>query len=151
MVNHPSLDTSFSGIKTALAQALQRRAASHEDGPSDADLAAAYEVAIVETIAASVRKLLKARGTHSGHQQARQKLALVGGVAANERLRSKLAEICSEYDVESVATPLQWCGDNAAMIGVAASWGVELDALSARQLDAFATSPLFRDSTKVPN
>ncbi|MEO6866593.1 MAG: tRNA (adenosine(37)-N6)-threonylcarbamoyltransferase complex transferase subunit TsaD [Gaiellales bacterium] len=63
MVHHDTLDTSFSGIKTALAVAVRDRYQTHgADGPSDAQLAAAYEQAIVETLAGSVRKLLKREG-----------------------------------------------------------------------------------------
>lgn len=151
MVHHDTLDTSFSGIKTALAVALDARATGQGPATSDADLAAAYERAIVATIAGSTRKLLRARGPRSGHPDARDALALVGGVAANARLRDELARICDETGVRSVRTPLQWCGDNAAMIGVAAQFGRERTDDIAWSIDAYAASPLFRDGTLVPS
>jgi len=154
MVHHDTLDTSFSGIKTALGVALRdREIAARRGNPrvEDAVLAAAYETAIVTTIDGCVRKLLKARGPRSGHVAARDTLAVVGGVAANARLRATMTETCSEFDVRSVRTPLRWCGDNAVMIGVAAAWCSERSGPDAWGLDAYATTPLFRDGTLVPN
>ncbi|MCW2961721.1 MAG: gcp [Thermoleophilia bacterium] len=152
MIHHDTLDTSFSGIKTALAVALRergRRKAGAE--PSDADLAAAFETAIVATLAGAVRKLVAQRGAGSGHPQARETLALVGGVAANAKLRAAVEATCRESGMRSVATPLRWCGDNAAMIGVASAWYPDRTGSIARSLDAYATSPLFRDRELVPN
>ena len=151
MVHHDSLDTSFSGIKTALSVALRERAAGVGSRPSDAELAAAFEEAIVATIMGCTRKLLRRRGPDSGHAAARDTLALVGGVAANARLRARMTEICEQHGVQSVRTPLRWCGDNAAMIGVAAAWGSEHRGEAAWQLDAYATTSLFRDGNMVPN
>ncbi|MCW2949700.1 MAG: metalloendopeptidase glycoprotease family [Thermoleophilia bacterium] len=149
MVHHDGFDTSFSGLKTALAVAVRERTRRGQ-GPSDADLAAAYEVAIVATLAGAVRKLLRARGTHSGHAQARDTLAVVGGVAANARLRAEMTQIAADFDMRTVRTPLRWCGDNAAMIGVAAQWCSEQEGTDARMLDAYATSPLFSDGRLLP-
>lgn len=152
MVHQDTLDTSFAGIKTALAVALRERAASGApESPSDAQLAAAYEDAIVATIAGSVRKLLKARGPRSGHAEARDTMAVVGGVAANAMLRREMTVICEEFDVRSVQAPLRWCGDNAAMIGAAARYCSEHAGADAWSLDAYATTPLFRSGRLVPN
>jgi N6-L-threonylcarbamoyladenine synthase len=108
MVHHDTLDTSFSGIKTALAVALRERSAAGGEGPNDAELAAAFEDAIVATIVGSVQKLLRQRGPRSGHPSARDRMAVVGGVAANATLRQRMAEICREFDVETVHAPLKW-------------------------------------------
>jgi N6-L-threonylcarbamoyladenine synthase len=152
MVHHDTLDTSFAGIKTALAVAVRDRGRSADRGvPGDAALAAAYEDAIVATIAGSVRKLLNRRGPASGHATARDRMAVVGGVAANARLRERMTEICRGFDVETWQAPLRWCGDNAAMIGVAAQFCREHDGRTARLVDAYPTTPLFRDRILVPN
>lgn len=151
MVHHDTLDTSFAGIKTALAVAVRERRLGRGTDASDAQLAAAYEEAIVATLAGCVRKLLRQRGPGSGHACARDRLALVGGVAANTKLRERVSEMCREHGVESVRTPLRWCGDNAAMIGAAAVWGSERTGQDAWLLDAYATTPLFRDGILVPN
>jgi len=64
--HHDTLDTSFSGLKTALAMTLRAQADGVSDGVSDAvsdaDIAASYQAAIVATLAGMARKLLRARG-----------------------------------------------------------------------------------------
>lgn len=152
MVHHDTLDTSFSGIKTALLVALRKRAITPgSDSYSDAELAYAFEQAIVETIAGSVRKLLKRRGPSSKHRRSRDRIAIVGGVAANVVLRKRMTEMCREAGVKIFHAPLQWCGDNAAMIGVAAQYYPDRTGKNAIMLDAYATTPLFRDRSLVPN
>ncbi|MCW2921870.1 MAG: metalloendopeptidase glycoprotease family [Thermoleophilia bacterium] len=151
MLHHDTLDTSFSGIKTALSIALRERAAIRANEPTDAQLAAGFEDAIVSTIVGSVKKLLRQRGPTSGHASARDRMAVVGGVAANATLRTRMAGICREFGVQTVHAPLRWCGDNAAMIGVAAQFCPEHAGPDAWQLDAYATTPLFRQGKLVPN
>ncbi|MGI9117776.1 MAG: hypothetical protein ACR2JV_09120, partial [Gaiellales bacterium] len=68
----------------------------------------------------------------------RTTLGLVGGVAANRRLRERLADL----DADVVLAPLEWCGDNAAMIAAAAVGLPALDDDAMRALDAHARSPL---------
>ncbi|MBC7460987.1 MAG: tRNA (adenosine(37)-N6)-threonylcarbamoyltransferase complex transferase subunit TsaD [Thermoleophilia bacterium] len=150
MVHHEGLDTSFSGLKTALSVSVRERAVRGE-GFSDADLAAGYEVAIVATLTGAVRKLLTARGARSGHPHARDTLAVVGGVAANTRLRAEMTQISEQFGMRTVATPLRWCGDNAAMIGAAAQFYPVQQPEIARVLDAYATSPLFSHRELLPN
>ena len=135
MVHHDTLDTSFSGIKTALAVHLRKGV---EPG---ADLAASYEHAIVQTLVANVRKGIARRRPEA--------LAVVGGVAANTHLRELLAEVCAN-DVKLVTVPLKYCGDNAAMIGVAAGYYCDLEPDQARTIDAYASSPLFRSGSLLP-
>lgn len=143
MVHHDTLDTSFSGLKTALAVAIRSRdAGSPLAGRERADMAASYQEAIIATIAATVRKLLR-------HTDART-LAVVGGVAANRRLRDRIEEECRQTDTRVVAAPLRYCGDNAAMIGVAAAWRPLPESASMQHVDAYATSPLFRSGSLLP-
>lgn len=150
MVSDPTLDTSFAGIKTAVVLAV--RGGQHEP----ADVAAACEVAIVGTLVAAVRRALVRRGS-AGADGAptgvpdRDRLAVVGGVAANLRLRADLEALCADHGVQLSCAPLRWCGDNAVMIGVASQWMQPLDPSRARAIDAYATSPLFRSGTLVPN
>ncbi|MBC7644895.1 MAG: tRNA (adenosine(37)-N6)-threonylcarbamoyltransferase complex transferase subunit TsaD [Thermoleophilia bacterium] len=144
--HHDTLDTSFSGLKTALAMTLR----ALPDGVSDADVAASYQAAIVATLAGMARKLLRARGPQSGHPDARHTLAVVGGVAANQALLVRLYEICREFDVRLVTVPLRYCGDNAAMIGVAAPYVNPLNDASMLQVDAIAASQLFRSGSLMP-
>ena len=120
LAGRDDLAFSFSGLKTALATAV---------GTAEpADLAAAYQEAIVRHLADRARLGLAATG--------RTTLGLVGGVAANERLRAALADLPAEL----VLAPLAYCGDNAAMIAAAARTASAPDDWLA--LDAYARSPL---------
>ena len=115
---------SFSGLKTALALAVRRGDAA------PADLAASYQEAIVQHLVERARLGLAATG--------RTTLGVVGGVAANARLRSALAEAADDV----VLAPLELCGDNAAMVAAASLRAQPLDAEELRALDAYARSPL---------
>jgi N6-L-threonylcarbamoyladenine synthase len=53
-------------------------------------------------------------------QYGAKQLLLAGGVAANRGLRTELTKMCSEVNVELVLPQMQYCTDNAAMIGAAA-------------------------------
>lgn len=142
MVHHASLDTSFAGLKTALALALQH------DTASDADLAASFELAAIETLAAMVRKGLDQYGP--GTSSDRRTLGIVGGVAANRLLRDRLHEMCRKYDVHMVHAPLEYCGDNAAMIGIAAGLDSPMILQHPADVEAYASSPLFRTGQLLP-
>ena len=142
MVHHDSLDTSFAGLKTALALAVQA------DAGTPADLAAGFEHAAVATLAAMVRKGLRRPGPGSADN--RRVLSVVGGVAANTQLRAELETICREADVRMVCAPLQYCGDNAAMIGVAAGLDASIAPIEPACISAFASSPLFRREHLMP-
>ena len=124
LAGRDDLAFSFSGLKTALSLAV---AADEAPRP---DLAAAYQEAIVEHLLDRARLGLRATG--------RTTLGLVGGVAANARLRERLAELPATV----VAAPLPWCGDNAAMIAAAAVDAEPLTSAELLALDAHARSPL---------
>lgn len=114
---------SFSGLKTALAIAITAGAAA------PADLAAAYQEAIVQHLVDRAQLGLAATG--------RSTLGLVGGVAANARLRERLTELPADV----VAAPLAWCGDNAAMIAAATLQVAPVGRDELLSLDAYARSP----------
>jgi N6-L-threonylcarbamoyladenine synthase len=97
----PGLDFSFSGVKTALLYAV-RDLEPQELQARRADLAAAYQHAIVTALVERVRATRAER------------IAVVGGVAANSALRAALAD--------AALAPLALCTDNAAMIASAARY-----------------------------
>jgi len=115
----PGLDFSFSGLKTSLLYTV-RDLPPAELEARKADLAAAYQHAIVRAL---VERLEAAAG---------DRVAIVGGVAANSELRGALPD--------AVAAPLPLCTDNAAMIASAARYTAPLTRLGALELDAFATA-----------
>ena len=100
MVNRPGLDFSFSGLKTHTRQLVQQ--CNTEDY---ADIAAGFELAVVDTLVSKCRRALK--------QTRLTRLVVAGGVGANQRLRAALAEALPEA---VYYPPLARCTDNAAMI-----------------------------------
>ncbi len=105
------LDFSFSGVKTAVATFLAgapgRATAQH-------DLAASFQEAVVDMLVGPT--IAAARELGAGT------IALTGGVAANSRLRARLADAGAAEGFRVVAPSLKYCTDNAAMIAIAGSW-----------------------------
>lgn len=102
-------DFSFSGIKTAVVRQVARELPTTEEAV--ADLAASFQEAVVEVL---VAKLLRAAEvTHC------PRVAAVGGVAANGRLRERVAAKAEARGIEAFLPPPRWCGDNAAMVAAA--------------------------------
>jgi len=101
------LDFSFSGLKTALLYTI-RDLGEAETERLRADLAAAYQRAIVDVLVQRTRAAL-------GREAARR-LAIGGGVAANSELRKAVADL----GVPVWVPPIDLCTDNAAMIAAAA-------------------------------
>ncbi len=120
------LDFSFAGLKTALLYAV-RDLGEEETARRAADLAASYEHAIVEALAARIERALRA--------EPGARLAIGGGVAANRRLRERAAGL----GVEVKIPPPELCTDNAAMIGSAARWVEPVPYPDYLALDAYAT------------
>ncbi len=132
MHGRAGLDFSFSGLKTAL---LHRAGdVSALDDSDRADLAASYQEAIVASLMARLEAALEQTGS--------RRLGLVGGVAANARLRLAIERLAADRDIEFRAAPLALCGDNAAMIGAAAAWLEPLERRAALDLDARARTLL---------
>jgi N6-L-threonylcarbamoyladenine synthase len=104
---HDGLDTSFSGLKTAVV--LERR--RHPDRPV-ADVCASFQEAVVDTL---VHKLL---GTADA--VGARTLVLGGGVAANSRLRERVAEAAAATGRAALLPRPDLCTDNGAMIAAAA-------------------------------
>jgi tRNA N6-adenosine threonylcarbamoyltransferase len=121
----PGLDFSFSGLKTALLYAV-RDLGEEETAARRADLAASYQRAIVTALVERTREA----AARTGHDR----IAIVGGVAANSELRASLPD--------AAATPLELCTDNAAMIASAARYVKPLRYPEYLSLDAYASSPV---------
>jgi N6-L-threonylcarbamoyladenine synthase len=118
----PGLDFSFSGVKTALLYAV-RALDEDERARRAADLAASYQRAIVRALVERLR---------AAAEQARiDRIAVVGGVAANSELRAVLAD--------AALAPLAYCSDNAAMIAAAARHVEALPYPRYLSLDAYAS------------
>jgi N6-L-threonylcarbamoyladenine synthase len=101
MVDRPGLDFSFSGLKTFALNTLRELQAAGDDGPQTlADIARAFEDAVVDTLAIKCRRAVRETGART--------LVMAGGVSANRRLRRRIDEIMQAL-----------CTDNGAMIAYA--------------------------------
>lgn len=108
MVDRPGLDFSFSGLKTQVLLAWQ---ASDKTAQTRADIARAFEEAIVDTLAIKCRRALEASGA--------RRLVIAGGVGANKRLREQLADAAAKDGFRVYFPRLAFCTDNGAMIALA--------------------------------
>jgi N6-L-threonylcarbamoyladenine synthase len=113
----PGLDFSFSGLKTALLYAVRDRGQTL----ATADLAASYQRAIVRALVGRLRE--------AQERTRLDRIAVVGGVAANSELRAALPD--------AAIAPLALCTDNAAMIASAARYAVPVPYPDYLGLDAY--------------
>lgn len=126
-------DFSFSGLKTAMLRQVQALRAADEPFPL-ADLAASFEQVVAE--------VLVERSCRCAQEEALGTLVLVGGVAANRRLRQLLERRCQAGGLHWRLAPLAWCTDNAAMIALAAERRLQAGCRSPLELGVAARLPL---------
>ena len=108
MTDRPGLDFSFSGLKTQVLLAWQQ---SDQGEQTRADIARAFEEAIVDTLVIKCRRALEASGA--------KRLVIAGGVGANRRLRAELAAAGDRDGFRTYFPRLEFCTDNGAMIALA--------------------------------
>ncbi|AIF46689.1 tRNA (adenosine(37)-N6)-threonylcarbamoyltransferase complex transferase subunit TsaD [Dyella japonica] len=108
MTDRPGLDFSFSGLKTQVLLAWQQ---SDQSEQTRADIARAFEEAIVDTMIIKCRRALQASGA--------KRLVIAGGVGANKRLRTELAAAGEKDGFKAYFPRLAFCTDNGAMIALA--------------------------------
>lgn len=108
MTNRPGLDFSFSGLKTAVATAVEGRPL---DDQLVADVALAFQEAAVATLVIKCRRAVQ--------QSGRNQLVVAGGVSANEHLRESMKKMAAELSIEVFYPRPQFATDNGAMIAFA--------------------------------
>ena len=108
MTDRPGLDFSFSGLKTFAAN---RIAASENSEQARANIAEAFQDAVIDTLAIKCKRALKQTGS--------KRLVVAGGVSANIALREKLAELMNQVGGEVYYPRHEYCTDNGAMIAYA--------------------------------
>lgn len=108
MTRQPGLDFSFSGLKTQVRDMLAGR---RIDEQLRADVARAFEEAVVETLVIKSQRAMTATGLRD--------LIVAGGVGANRRLRSSLTEAAAAGGWRVGYPPVEFCTDNGAMVAFA--------------------------------
>lgn len=108
MTDRPGLEFSFSGLKTF---ALNTWNKSNKDEQAIAEIAKAFQIAVIETLIIKVKRAVEATGN--------KRLVVAGGVGANKSLRSALTNWMQQIGGEVYFPALEYCTDNGAMIAYA--------------------------------
>ena len=132
MTDRPGLDFSFSGLKTfTLNRLREEMAATGDPDRTRADIARAFEEAVVDTLVIKCRRAVRETGC--------PRLVLAGGVSANRRLRERMDAALSQEGAKTYYPRPAFCTDNGAMIAFA-GW----QRLSAGQREPLAFAPRAR-------
>ena len=108
MTDRPGLDFSFSGLKTSAANVIAKEGNSPQ---VQADIAASFQQAVVDTLVIKCERALQQTGY--------KRLVIAGGVSANTSLREQLAVLLKRYGGEVFYPRKEFCTDNGAMIALA--------------------------------
>ena len=102
---------SFSGLKTAVLRFVQKNFTNGIIPESELNnISASFQKALVDALIQKVNFALKNYEVKS--------LSLVGGVAANKKLRNEFDSLANKFRISSVIPSMEYCSDNAAMIGL---------------------------------
>lgn len=110
MTNRPGLDFSFSGLKTFAVNTLHENVTGDKtkDQQTHADIARAFEDAVVDTMAIKCKRAIQQTGF--------KRLVMAGGVSANHSLRARLQVLAKKEGFEVFYPRPEFCTDNGAMI-----------------------------------
>ena len=128
MLEAGSLDFSFSGLKSAVLNELNS-AKMQGVVHNTADVAASFQRAVVDVLAAKAAAACKQEGL--------QKLALAGGVSCNSALRARMAEVCAANGIELKIPAPVFCTDNAAMIASVGYYTYRSGQIAGNDLNAY--------------
>jgi N6-L-threonylcarbamoyladenine synthase len=113
MADSGDYDVSFSGLKTAVRRLVGERTPPFDEAWL-ADLCAAFQAAVVDTLCNKILRLAADAGARA--------VVVGGGVACNRGLRAALAAGCERLGIPAVFPAARWCTDNAAMIALVGAW-----------------------------
>ncbi|MDD1629669.1 MAG: tRNA (adenosine(37)-N6)-threonylcarbamoyltransferase complex transferase subunit TsaD [Methylococcaceae bacterium] len=112
MTDRPGLDFSFSGLKTFTLNTINASALDpNKAGQNKADVAAAFQQAVAETLSIKCKRALQQTGL--------KRLVVAGGVSANKQIRTYLTEMAAKEQTQIYFPRLEFCTDNGAMIAYA--------------------------------
>jgi len=109
----PKIEFSYSGLKNAVRMAiLKEQEVSNSEKLDDkiiSDISASFQTTAIAHILMKLKKYFKTNPPKT--------FAIVGGASANLKLRSSCEELCKKYNASVLLAPLEFCSDNAVMIG----------------------------------
>ena len=112
IINKGGCNLSFAGLKTAVLKITKNITTDQEKY----DLAASFQKTVEEIL---YKKTKIAFLEFEKNNDLNQKIFVVaGGVAANKKIRSMLIGLCIEKNYQSIFPPIEYCGDNAAMVAM---------------------------------
>lgn len=135
---HPNVsggeyDFSFSGLKTAIINEVHKLNQKNIEMPVN-DLCASFRKTVVDCLLDKIIKATKKYGY--------KKIVLAGGVSANTLLRKSLEDECKKYNWQLYKPNLEYCGDNAAMVGSQAFYEYIAGSRASLSLNAYATKSI---------
>ena len=113
MLGQPGCNFSFSGLKTALRQTIERLGPAAFEPPLLDDLCASFQAAVGEVL---IDRTRRAAGLFRADHPGANTLVVAGGVAANAYLRARLATLADELDLRLIVPPPALCTDNGVMV-----------------------------------
>ena len=116
MLHKKNFDFSFSGLKTAVLQHVEKYEGAIDEQQL-ANIAASFQTAVVEVLTRKTLRAAKAEGL--------ERIVVAGGVACNSGLRTTFNELSNKHGVKVFFPSPALCGDNAAMLGVPANYYLE--------------------------
>jgi len=109
----PNIEYSFSGLKNAVRVAILKEKEEQNSEQLDIktiqNICASFQKTAADHIVMKLKKYFKSSNPST--------VAIVGGASANIHLRQKVEKLCSEFKAELILSDLEFCSDNAAMIG----------------------------------
>lgn len=134
-LNDDSYNFSFSGIKSAVVNLVHNERQRGNEIRVE-DMCTSFQNRVVSVISKKTMRAIEEYGVKN--------LVMAGGVAANKGLRNKLEELCKENNINFSVPRIEYCTDNAAMIGAAAYYAYNNGIVADLKLNAMATDSLYK-------
>lgn len=135
-LNDNSYNFSFSGIKSAVINTIHNEKQRGNEIRVE-DMCRSFGERVINVVVKKTMRALKEYNVSN--------LVLAGGVSANSYLRKRLQEECDKNNVKFSAPKMEYCTDNAAMIGSCAYYAYKKGIQSDLTLNATSTTSLYKE------